>query len=152
MICDVVDSPLGPLLLLGDDDGLHGLYLRHDPPPGAHRARLGAAREQLDAYFAGSLRAFDLQLAPAGTPWQRAVWDALLEVPYGETITYTELATRAGRPTAVRAAGAANGRNPLSIIVPCHRVVGTDGSLTGYGGGLPAKRWLLDHERAAASH
>lgn len=108
-------------------------------------------RRQLDEYFAGERRAFDLPLAPVGTPWQRAVWAALLEVPYGETITYTELAARAGRPGAARAAGAANGQNPISVVMPCHRVIGTSGSLTGYGGGLDAKGWLLALERGGRS-
>jgi methylated-DNA-[protein]-cysteine S-methyltransferase len=106
-------------------------------------------RGQLDEYFAGERSEFDLPLAPRGTPWQEAVWRALLEIPYGETITYTELAARAGRAGAARAAGAANGRNPIAIVIPCHRVVGTDGTLTGYAGGLDAKAWLLAHERSA---
>ena len=108
-------------------------------------------RSQLDEYFAGERRAFDLPLAPRGTPWQRAVWAALLEIPYGETITYTELAARAGRPGAARAAGAANGRNPIAVLIPCHRVIGTAGGLTGYAGGVDAKAWLLALERGARS-
>ena len=92
-----------------------------------------------------------MPLAPAGTPWQRAVWDAVRDVPYGETITYAELAARAGRAGAARAAGAANGRNPISIVIPCHRIVGTSGALTGYGGGLDAKAWLLALEQGARS-
>jgi methylated-DNA-[protein]-cysteine S-methyltransferase len=104
-------------------------------------------RRQLAEYFSGERRAFDLRLAPRGTPWQRAVWAALLTVPYGETIGYAELAARAGRPGAARAAGAANGRNPIAIVLPCHRVVGAGGRLTGYAGGVDAKAWLLALER-----
>ncbi|MCA9677318.1 MAG: methylated-DNA--[protein]-cysteine S-methyltransferase, partial [Myxococcales bacterium] len=104
-------------------------------------------RAQLAAYLDGARRAFDVPLAPAGTPFQLAVWDALLAIPYGATESYGALARRLGRPHAARAVGAANGQNPISIIVPCHRVIGADGSLTGYGGGLPAKRWLLAHEQ-----
>jgi methylated-DNA-[protein]-cysteine S-methyltransferase len=102
---------------------------------------------QLDAYFAGRRRDFDVRLAPEGTPFQLRVWAALCEIPYGETISYAELARRIGNPNAVRAVGAANGRNPLPIVVPCHRVVGADGSLVGFGGGLDVKRALLDLER-----
>ena len=101
---------------------------------------------QLSAYFDGSLRVFSVPLAFEGTPFQRSVWQALLTIPYGETRTYGEIARQIGNPAAVRAVGAANGRNPISIIVPCHRVIGADGSLTGYGGGVEAKRWLLGHE------
>jgi methylated-DNA-[protein]-cysteine S-methyltransferase len=109
---------------------------------------LDDVRDQLAGYFDGSRRAFDLALAPPGTDWQRRVWGELERIPFGATITYAELARRAGNATAIRAAGAANGRNPISIVIPCHRVVGTDGRLTGYSGGLDAKRWLLDHEEA----
>jgi len=149
-------SPLGDLLLLADDDGLRGLYLpepRHGPAavgsPGA-AAALDAAAEQLDAYFAGELQEFDLPLAPAGTPFQRRVWSELERIPFGETISYSTLADRLGNPRAVRAVGLANGRNPLSIVVPCHRVIGADGTLVGYGGGLERKRWLLEHEAVAS--
>ena len=102
---------------------------------------------QLDQYFAGSRKRFELLLGPNGTPFQRAVWNAIAQVPWGETLTYAELASRAGRPGSARAAGAATGRNPLSIIVPCHRIVGSDGSLTGYAGGLDRKQKLLALER-----
>jgi methylated-DNA-[protein]-cysteine S-methyltransferase len=108
------------------------------------------ASRQLQAYFAGERREFDLPLAPYGSDFQRRVWSALLEIPYGETISYLELARRLGDPRAVRAVGSANGRNPISIIIPCHRVIGADGSLVGYGGGLERKRWLLRHEAAYA--
>jgi methylated-DNA-[protein]-cysteine S-methyltransferase len=103
--------------------------------------------EQLTAYFAGDLKDFDVPLTMAGTDFQRAVWTELQQIPYGETITYGELAERLGRPSASRAVGLANGKNPISIIVPCHRVIGSTGNLTGYGGGLPRKRYLLDFEQ-----
>ena len=103
-------------------------------------------RAQLQAYFAGELRDFELPLAAEGTPFQQRVWRALCDIPYGETISYGELARRIGQPTASRAVGLANGQNPISIVVPCHRVIGANGSLTGYGGGLARKRWLLAHE------
>ena len=117
----------------------------------AGRQRFGgplrAAHSQLDQYFAGSRKRFELPLAPDGTSFQRAVWNAIAQVPWGETLTYAELASRAGRPGSARAAGAATGRNPLSIIVPCHRIIGSDGSLTGYAGGLDRKQKLLALER-----
>ena len=149
-------SPLGDLLLAADDDGrLTGLYLpdhRHGPSadPARDGARFAAAHEQLDAYFTGELEAFDLPLAPEGTPFQRRVWDELTRIPFGETISYGELARRLGDERLVRAVGTANGRNPISIVIPCHRVIGADGSLVGYGGGLERKRWLLDHEAVAS--
>jgi methylated-DNA-[protein]-cysteine S-methyltransferase len=146
-------SPVGDILLTERDDALTGLYLpaeQRAPEPGSEEggAFLDDVRDQLGAYFAGDRQTFDIALAPDGTAWQRRVWDELGRIPYGGTITYAELARRAGNPTAIRAAGAANGRNPVSIVIPCHRVVGTDGRLTGYSGGLDAKRWLLDHEEA----
>jgi methylated-DNA-[protein]-cysteine S-methyltransferase len=149
-------SPIGDLLLVADDDGLRGLYLphpRHRPPQIDREeadAPFTAAREQLDAYFNGELEHFDLPLAPEGTEFQLRVWNELQRIPYGETISYRELAERIGDPRAVRAVGLANGRNPLAIVIPCHRVIGADGSLVGYGGGLERKRWLLDHEAVAA--
>ena len=122
------------------------------PPEKLDRTRDDAlfrsAREQLQAYFGGELRDFDLLLRPTGTDFQQRVWSALTEIPYGVTESYGELAARLGQPTASRAVGAANGRNPISIIVPCHRVIGKSGSLTGYGGGMARKRWLLSHEEA----
>jgi len=152
-------SPLGEMLLVANPQGdaLAGVYFERQKyfPMNAGRWReaptLPLFREtvaQLRAYFAGERTAFDIPLAPAGTSFQRDVWSAIAGVPFGATITYAELARRAGNPTAIRAAGAANGRNPISIVIPCHRVVGTDGRLTGYSGGLDAKRWLLDHEEA----
>jgi methylated-DNA-[protein]-cysteine S-methyltransferase len=152
----IVDSPVGPLTLVGSDLGLTGLYMerqRHRPAEEsfgpADAGPFGAAAEQLAAYFSGELDTFDLPLDPLGTPFQRTVWAALREIPYGETVSYGELAERIGRPSAARAVGLANGRNPIGIIVPCHRVVGAGGGLTGYGGGLERKRFLLDFERAA---
>jgi methylated-DNA-[protein]-cysteine S-methyltransferase len=151
------DSPLGPLLLVGEPAGLAGLYLDGhtggpSPRPGWRRDDDGFADVvgQLAAYFAGTLRAFDLPLAPAGTAFQRRVWQALREIPYAATRSYGALARGLGLPGGSRAVGLANGRNPLSVVVPCHRVIGADGRLTGYGGGLDRKRWLLDHERAHA--
>jgi methylated-DNA-[protein]-cysteine S-methyltransferase len=153
---DVVDSPLGPITVLGDDGRLCGLFFldEHRWAPGPDRwgerapGTFATVARQLDAYFAGDLKAFDVELHLAGTDFQRRVWAALRDVPFGATTTYAELAEAIGRPGAARAVGAANGRNPVSIIVPCHRVVGADGTLTGYGGGLPRKQALLTLERA----
>jgi methylated-DNA-[protein]-cysteine S-methyltransferase len=141
-------SPLGDLLLFGDEQALRGVYMDAKAPPAWRRSdeAFAAAGEQLDQYFAGERRDFDLPLDLRGTPFQRRVWQALLTIPYGETRSYGEIAAQIGRPDRPRAVGAANGRNPVSIVVPCHRVIGSDGSLTGYGGGLARKRWLLDHE------
>ncbi|HEX2412118.1 MAG TPA: methylated-DNA--[protein]-cysteine S-methyltransferase [Solirubrobacteraceae bacterium] len=144
-------SPVGDILLRAGADGrLTELYLRHDETAAPDGGPFDAVREQLDAYFAGELETFDLDLDPHGTPFQRRVWDALLEIPFGETISYSEVARRLGDPRLVRAVGLANGRNPISIVIPCHRVIGADGSLVGYGGGLDRKRWLLEHEAVAA--
>jgi methylated-DNA-[protein]-cysteine S-methyltransferase len=154
-------SPIGMLDLCAEDDQLVELWLpdRADPArdraadravPAGHRrsAVLQLAAAQLTEYFAGQRRDFDLPLAPQGTDFQREVWRALAQIPFGITCSYGELARAIGRPAASRAVGAANGRNPIAIILPCHRVIGASGELTGYGGGLPMKRWLLDHERA----
>ncbi|MFI1564759.1 methylated-DNA--[protein]-cysteine S-methyltransferase [Streptomyces sp. NPDC020490] len=153
----VTDSPCGPLTLVAEDGVLCGLYMteqRHRPPEETFGPRddtlFRAAEEQLEAYFAGELKEFSLELRMNGTPFQRRVWDGLREIPYGETRSYGELAQALGAPGAARAVGLANGRNPVGIIVPCHRVVGANGSLTGYGGGLDRKRRLLDFERGAA--
>jgi methylated-DNA-[protein]-cysteine S-methyltransferase len=153
----VVDSPVGPLTLVETDGALSGLYMemqRHRPadetfgaPGEPDREPFATVAEQLAAYFAGELTEFDMPLHLHGTPFQRRVWDALRDIPYGETTTYGKLAVEIGAPTASRAVGLANGRNPISVIVPCHRVVGSTGSLTGYGGGLDRKRYLLDFER-----
>lgn len=160
----VMDSPIGPLLLCASARGLAGVYMQTDrharAEPQAHwvadgvadgvanAARLAPARRQLEEYFAGTRRVFDLPLDLVGTPFQQQVWQALCAIPWGQTISYGELARRIGNPAAVRAVGLANGRNPVSIIVPCHRVIGANGSLTGYGGGLPNKRFLLELEGA----
>lgn len=147
------DSPLGELLLIGDGECLTGLYMqaqkyaREVQEEWRHDAKaFRAVADQLDAYFAGELRTFDLSLAPRGTDFQRRVWNALLNIECGATTTYGELARRIGSPNAPRAVGLANGHNPIGIIVPCHRVIGANGSLTGYGGGIERKRWLLAHE------
>lgn len=147
-------SPLGELLLTFDGEALTGLRMdahegQLEAGPGWRRdsGAFTAVQEQLDAYFSGELTGFDLPLRPTGTPFQRRVWEALRDIPYGKTSSYGELAHRIGRPNAVRAVGAANGRNPIAVIVPCHRVIGADGSLTGYGGGLERKRMLLELER-----
>ena len=152
----VVSSPIGELLLVSDTESLIGLYTpghgRHPAPDWTHdpgHPVLATTRVQLIEYFVGTRRAFDLPLASTGTAFQEAVWKGLRDIEYGHTESYFQLATRIGSPTAVRAVGAANGRNPISIVVPCHRVIGADGSLTGYAGGIEAKRWLLDHERVA---
>ena len=150
-----MESPVGTLTLTAVDGRLTGLHMdgqRHAPTsrPDWERDDDGLTEvvEQLAAYFAGSRSTFDVALDLVGTEFQRAVWAGLLEIPYGETISYGELARRVGRPGASRAVGLANGRNPVAIIVPCHRVIGADGTLTGYGGGLDRKVWLLDHERS----
>lgn len=153
MLYTRVETPLCELLLLGDGRALSGLHmfggrtaLTIAPEWVRDDDAFAVARTQLAEYFDGSRREFDLPLALEGTPFQREVWEALREIPYGETVSYGELALRLGKPDAVRAVGLANGRNPISIVVPCHRVIGADGSLTGYGGGLERKRELLDLE------
>ncbi|MER6790247.1 methylated-DNA--[protein]-cysteine S-methyltransferase [Streptomyces sp. NPDC000658] len=153
----VIDSPYGDLTLVADDGVLCGLYMtgqRHRPAEENFGPRddslFGAAEEQLAAYFAGESKEFTLELRLHGTPFQRSVWDRLRAIPYGETRSYGELARDLGSPAASRAVGLANGRNPVGIIVPCHRVIGAGGGLTGYGGGLDRKQRLLDFERGAA--
>ena len=152
-----LDSPLGALLLAGQAETLSLLSFpegkrKRMPGPGWQERQVAfvAARQQLQEYFAGKRREFALQLAPQGTPFQLSVLDALGSIPYGTTLSYQEVAARIGRPKAVRAVGAANGRNPLPIVIPCHRVIGADGSLTGFGGGLEAKRYLLALESSAS--
>ena len=161
-IYDVMASPVGELLLTAEDAGLTRVYFEQHVhgdrvAPDWQRAAgctgratevLAEARRQLDAYFAGKLTSFRLELAPSGTPFQQRVWAALRGIAFGATVSYSEIARRIDAPDAVRAVGAANGRNPLSIIVPCHRVIGSNGSLTGFGGGIERKRWLLQHEGA----
>jgi methylated-DNA-[protein]-cysteine S-methyltransferase len=152
-----VGSPVGRLLMVGRENGVLTSLSVADhpscPPPldGWVRsdAPLATAREQLEEYFDGSRTSFDLAIEPAGTAFQSRVWGALREIPYGQTVGYGELARRIGRPNAARAVGAANGRNPIFIVIPCHRVIGADGSLTGFGWGTECKAWLLDHERPA---
>ncbi|MFD0311568.1 methylated-DNA--[protein]-cysteine S-methyltransferase [Streptomyces sp. NPDC127119] len=153
----VVDSPYGPLTLVATGGVLSGLYMtdqRHRPPeesfgdPGdPDDTPFAEVAEELRAYFAGELKDFSVRLHLHGTPFQRSVWAELRRIPYGETRSYGQLADALGNPNASRAVGLANGKNPLGIIVPCHRVVGADGSLTGYGGGLQRKQQLLDFER-----
>jgi methylated-DNA-[protein]-cysteine S-methyltransferase len=147
-----VDSPIGRLSLYSDGEALTGLYLEsREPPdewrPGDHVPVLTAAAQQLKEYFTGVRRDFDLPLALHGTAFQCKVWEHLKDIPCGETWSYGQLARRIRQPTASRAVGLANGRNPISIVIPCHRVIGSDGSLTGYGGGLERKQWLLEHEK-----
>ena len=148
-----VDSPIGQLLLLGDARSLRGLHMQDAPRPVAIRpewtkdaAPFADVTEQLGEYFDGRRTAFDVPLALAGSPFERRVWALLQEIPYGETTSYGALARQVGQPQAARAVGVANGRNPVAVIVPCHRVIGADGSLTGYGGGLELKRALLSLE------
>jgi methylated-DNA-[protein]-cysteine S-methyltransferase len=155
-LTSTVESPIGPLTLIARDGVLTNVSMHEQ----RHAAPLpeGAVSDdawfkdvvaQLDAYFARELQSFDLEMNLLGTPFQRSVWSQLGEIPYGETISYGELAQRVGNPNASRAVGLANGRNPIAIIVPCHRVIGANGSLTGYGGGLERKSWLLEHESAS---
>jgi methylated-DNA-[protein]-cysteine S-methyltransferase len=147
-------SPVGPLQLVADDDALLQLNFaetagdRHDE---AASPVLAAACAQLDEYFAGTRTTFDIPLRLQGSPWEQRVWEALLTVGYGETVSYGEIAAQVGAPSSARAVGAANGRNPVAIVVPCHRVIGASGKLTGYGGGLERKSTLLDLERGALS-
>lgn len=151
-----IDSPIGPLLLAASDAGMHTIEFHDAKHPvkrdsswqeGDHPL-LQRAEQQLREYFAGTRRSFDLPLAPQGTPFQRRVWQALETISYGQTLSYGQLAASLGSPTASRAVGAANGRNPLPIVVPCHRVIGASGALTGFGGGLPTKQFLLELEGA----
>jgi methylated-DNA-[protein]-cysteine S-methyltransferase len=146
-------SPIGELLLTSDGSALTRLHMSPFDVEDAwvrDDEAMQAYVDQLGDYFAGRRRDFDLPLAPAGTEFQQRVWAALQEIPYGETWSYLELATRIGNPKACRAVGLANGRNPIAVVVPCHRVIGANGSLTGYGGGMERKRVLLDLERNAA--
>jgi methylated-DNA-[protein]-cysteine S-methyltransferase len=151
-------SPIGQLLFTAEGPFLTGLYMEGpkglpSPPAGAIEsdAMLADARQQLAEYFAGRRQTFDLALRMEGTPFQRRVWQELVRIPYGTTITYAQLAARIGQPTAARAVGLANGRNPIGIVVPCHRVIGADGTLVGYGGGLENKRFLLELERRVSA-
>ena len=148
----VMPSPVGPLTITCDERSLTGVYFANGrgPVPGDEwtrdDARCAGAREQLEQYFRGERQTFDLPITLRGTPFQVKVWNALREIPFGTTVSYGALARAIGKPAAVRAVGAANGQNPICVIVPCHRVIGADGSLTGFGGGLPRKKQLLEHE------
>jgi methylated-DNA-[protein]-cysteine S-methyltransferase len=162
---EIIETPLGPLFVGGSSEGVHRidfvtdrrdedeLVARLEREAGTAPRRdadaAEAATAQLREYFAGERREFSLPLAPRGTEFQRRVWLALREIPHGRTRSYGEIAETIGRPTASRAVGAANGRNPISIVVPCHRVIGASGDLTGYAGGMDRKRWLLNHEAEA---
>lgn len=148
----IMKSPIGDLMLISNGEALTGLYMDNQKHA-ERRAKavrdegmLKQALAQLQAYFDGGRREFELPIEPEGTPFQQRVWKDLRKIPFGQTISYGELAKRIGQPTASRAVGLANGQNPISIVVPCHRVIGADGSLTGYGGGIERKRWLLAHE------
>ena len=145
----VIDTPIGPVGLQADERALTEItfHARGAPDARPRRGVLAEATRQLDAYFSKRLQRFDLPLAPRGTPFQLDVWRALQRIPYGDTCSYADLAQRIGRPDAVRAVGAANGRNPIPIVIPCHRVIGSNGKLVGFGGGLPLKRWLLELEK-----
>jgi methylated-DNA-[protein]-cysteine S-methyltransferase len=160
VVYDTMPTPIGVLLLTAEDGSLTGIHF--EPSSGSHRlwpewhhtadvddqssTVIAEARAQLDAYFAGERNSFTLPLAPRGTPFQQRVWTALREIGFGHSISYLELARLVGDEKAVRAVGGANARNPLPVVVPCHRVIGSDGSLTGFGGGIERKRWLLRHE------
>ena len=150
----LLESPVGNILIVGDKRGLKLINFQEGPNAQAADPKwkedsqfFRAVIQQLNSYFSGRLTQFRLPLAPEGTPFQLKVWKALKRIPYGKTVTYGEIAKRIGNPKASRAVGAANGQNPLSIIVPCHRVIGQTGDLVGYGGGLSIKKALLDHER-----
>jgi methylated-DNA-[protein]-cysteine S-methyltransferase len=154
-----VASPVGRLKLIASDDGLAAILWEHDNPRRVRRNVVAqdddhpvllAAERQLEEYFTGRRKAFDLKLDFAGTAFQKKVWQALLTIPFGETRSYAEIARQIGNPSAVRAVGAANGKNPISIVAPCHRVIGSTGKLTGFAGGLDAKAYLLDLESAGA--
>lgn len=161
---ELLDSPVGMLFVGGSPAGVHRVEFMNDPrdeerfavrlsvdaglPARRDTEAASTALGQLREYFAGTRSQFDLPLAPRGTAFQRQVWEALRPIPHGSTTSYGAIAASIGRPTASRAVGAANGQNPIAIVVPCHRVVGSTGALTGYGGGMDRKRWLLDHEAA----
>lgn len=149
-------TPIGPVTLIAEGDELIAVFMenhKHGPAAAAYGERVASdallvgAAGQLTEYFAGDRTEFDLPLRPIGTDFQQRVWRALCDIPFGKTWSYGELAMHIGSPTASRAVGLANGRNPISIVIPCHRVIGANGSMTGYGGGIERKRWLLDFER-----
>ena len=145
-----VQTPIGIAELIGDKNGLASItVLESKKPKGTIPAVLKDAVEQLEEYFEGNRTVFELQLNPSGTDFQKKVWEALLQIPFGKTISYLELSKQLGDAKAIRAVASANGKNPLWIVVPCHRVIGTNGDLTGYAGGLHRKKWLLEHESPA---
>lgn len=145
-----VQTPIGTAKLLGDENGLASItVLESKKPKGIIPAVLKDAVEQLQEYFDGNRTVFELHLNPSGTDFQKKVWEALLQIPFGKTISYLELSKQLGDAKAIRAVASANGKNPLWIVVPCHRVIGTNGDLTGYAGGLHRKKWLLEHESPA---
>jgi methylated-DNA-[protein]-cysteine S-methyltransferase len=153
MYYDLIESPVCPILLAGDEEGLkHVIFLKGEKkveiPDGwvENKEFFREAERQLEAYFSGELESFDLKLAPEGTNFQKSVWKALCEIPHGETRTYKDIAVSIGKPKAYRAVGLANNRNPIAIIVPCHRVIGSNGKLTGYASGLDVKEYLLKLE------
>ena len=143
-----IETPLGTAMIKGNKEGLHSIsvYDNDHPPTSPVPEQLQDAVNQLHDYFEGTRTRFELKLNPQGTTFQKKVWQALLDIPYGRTLSYLELSRLLGDPKAIRAVAAANGKNPLWIIIPCHRVIGSDGSLTGYAGGLHRKKWLLNHE------
>jgi methylated-DNA-[protein]-cysteine S-methyltransferase len=158
MLYTLEDSPIGKLLLVGDGEALHGLYMQDGRTPIKTRrdwkrrdGAFAAAREQLGEYFAGTRTTFDLPLVQNGDAFQTLVWAELQRIPYGATVSYGHVAREIARPDAARAVGPANAQNPIAVIVPCHRVIGADGSLTGYGGGLERKRLLLELEQGVLS-
>jgi methylated-DNA-[protein]-cysteine S-methyltransferase len=158
LLYTTVESPIGELLLLGDGRALHGLYMQEGRKPVKISARwkrsaqsFALVRSELQEYFAGGRTTFEVPLVMKGAEFERQVWQALRGIPYGQTVSYGEIARRVGQPSAARAVGLANGRNPIAVIVPCHRVIGADGTLTGYGGGLERKRLLLDLENGQTS-
>jgi len=149
----IITSPIGPLALSAEGDALSSIefHATGDPVRGDLSGVLAETARQLRAYFGGNLTRFNLPIAPAGTPFQLSVWNALVTIPYGETRSYRDLAALIGHPSAVRAVGAANGRNPIPIVIPCHRVIGSSGKLVGFGGGIETKRRLLDLEAGRGS-
>lgn len=160
LVMSTIDSPVGELRIVASEDALHAVLwpderegrvvFAADVSPGQNKITRATA-QQLAQYFAGERRSFDLPLAMAGTEFQELVWRSLAEIPFGETASYSKQATTIGRPKAIRAVGSANGRNPLSIVLPCHRIVAANGSLAGFAGGLDTKQWLLEHEAAVAA-
>ncbi|MFT7387799.1 MAG: methylated-DNA-[protein]-cysteine S-methyltransferase [Candidatus Endobugula sp.] len=146
---DVVNSPIGPLLIKASNSSLTSIVLVNEAPESVRTNNVtDYAKEELNQYFSGALHKFTVPLSPIGTRFQRLVWDSLLTIPYGKSVSYQYIATQINNPKAVRAVGNANGKNPIAIIIPCHRVIGKNGSLTGYTWGEEAKSWLLQHERS----